>query len=67
MMLASELGPKYATQNYPSQGTPNLQVARPQHKTSQIFGDIHQSVSIIVSWITEMFQLAGYFSEIFTL
>ncbi len=30
---ASELGQKYATKNYPSQGTPNLQVARPQHKT----------------------------------
>ncbi len=30
-------------QNYPSQGTPNLQVTHgPSRKPSQIFGDIHQ-------------------------
>ncbi len=30
---ASELGQKYTTQNYPSQGTPICKFTRPQHKT----------------------------------
>ncbi len=38
MMLASELGQKYATQNYPSQGTPICKLHGPSIKP-RIAGD----------------------------
>ncbi len=66
-MLASELGLKYATQNYPSQGTPICKLHGPSIKPRKFLVTFARSVSIIVSWITKMFQLAGYFSEIFAL
>ena len=42
LMLASELGQKYAIINYPSQGTPNLQVNHgPSRKPSQTLRHVH--------------------------